>query len=75
MALMNAETWMTADEALANGFIDNITTKAKAKNTWNLTAYKNAPPPDPESEPQDEPAPAGFFMSAANANRLRLATL
>ena len=72
---MDAETWFTADEALANGFIDNVVeAKAKTKNTWNLAAYKNAPPPDPEPIPKiiPEPAPeAGFFMSVANENRLR----
>jgi ATP-dependent Clp protease protease subunit len=71
---MDSETWMTADEALANGFIDNvIPAKSKTKNTWNLGAYKNAPTPDPQPEPEPEPAPvAGFFMSSANANRLSL---
>ena len=76
VALMDAETWMTADEALASGFIDGVVeAKAKTKNTWNLGTYKNAPPPDPEDipEPTAEPAlAAGFFMSAANANRLQL---
>ena len=74
VAMMNAETWMTADEALAKGFIDRISSKSTAKNTWNLSAFKNAPPPDPAPpEPTPEPAlDAGFFMSQANANRLRL---
>lgn len=77
-AWMDAETWFTAAEAKAEGFIDSIVTgDKKAKNTWNLSAFANAPkieaPPDPEPEPVPEPAPeAGFFMSAANANRLRL---
>ena len=79
VALMEAETWFTADEALANGFIDSVVeAKAKTKNTWNLAAYKNAPRPDPEDiptvipDPIAEPAPeAGFFMSVASANQLR----
>lgn len=33
------------------------------------------PPPDPTPEPKNEPASAGFFMSTANANRLRLAQI
>jgi ATP-dependent protease ClpP protease subunit len=80
-AWMDAETWFTAAEAKEHGFIDSITSAdKKAKNTWNLAAFGNAPaalkepPPEPapaEPEPQ-EPAPAGFFMSTANANRLRL---
>lgn len=79
--LMNAETWFTANEALEYGFIDRIADKATAKNTWNLAAFKNAPIPEPEPPPaptneSTEPAPeAGFFMSAANANRLRIAQI
>ena len=78
---MNAETWFSADEAIANGFCDRLADTAKAKNTWNLAAYANAPQallePDPpeQIEEQHEPAPAGFFMSAANANRLKLALI
>lgn len=81
-AWMDAETWFTAQEALDNGFIDSITTTdKKAKNTWNLAAFANAPkaladpPPEPKEEKHEEPAPAGFFMAAANANRLRLAQI
>lgn len=79
--LMDAETWFTANEALDYGFIDRIVEKATAKNTWNLAAFKNAPIPEPEPPPaptneSTEPAPeAGFFMSAANANRLRIAQI
>jgi hypothetical protein len=76
VALMDAETWMTADEALAHGFIDRISTGKKAGNTWNLSAYAKAPPPEPANEKLPEPAPvAGFFMSDANANRLRLSLI
>jgi ATP-dependent Clp protease protease subunit len=78
---MNAETWFSSEEAIANGFCDRLAETAKAKNTWNLAAYANAPQallePDPpeQIEEQPEPAPAGFFMSAANANRLKLALI
>jgi ATP-dependent protease ClpP protease subunit len=73
MAMMEAETWMTADQALEHGFIDRIESgKAKPGNTWNLSAFSKAPPL-PANETPPEPAPAaGFFMSDANANRLRL---
>lgn len=84
-AYMNAETWFTAAEALELGFVDSIAKApvARARNMWNLSAFANAPkaltdpPPDPPSENKtEEPAPeAGFFMSAANANRLRLALI
>ncbi len=66
VAMMDAETWMNADEALANKFVDRVVKTGKPKNTWNLAAFDKAPKPK-------EPAPqAGFFMSQANANRLKL---
>lgn len=71
-ALMEAETWMTADEALANGFVDSVTSKAKPGNAWNLSAFKNAPAQEAEPPVQDEPQPS---MTQANANRLRLVEL
>ena len=80
---MNAETWFDADEAIANGFCDRLAETAKAKNTWNLAAFANAPqallePDQPEPKPEGPPneiIKAGFFMSAANANRLKLAMI
>lgn len=64
-ALMDAETWMTAQEALANGFIDSVTNpKSKPSNSWNLAAFRNAP--------ATTPAPS---QTQANANRLRLALM
>jgi len=76
MAMMEAETWMTATQALENGFIDRIEySTAKPANAWNLAAYKNAPPL-PAKETPPEPAPvAGFFTTVANANRLRLSLI
>lgn len=75
---MDAETWFSATEAVAHGFVDRIAETAKAKNTWNLSAFNKAPAallePDPPEHKEEinEPAPAGFFMSVANANRLKL---
>lgn len=84
IAWMNDETWFTAQEALDNGFIDEITkantTSNKTKNNWNLAAFEKAPKNLAEIElpietevdsPVPEPAPAGFLMSIANANRLK----
>lgn len=78
-AMMDAETWMTAQEALDNGFVDRVSEKDKVKNSWDLSVYNNAPeelikPPEQIEQPE-EPAQAGFFMSAANANRLKLAQI
>jgi ATP-dependent Clp protease protease subunit len=55
---MDAETWFTADEAVANGFASRLaSTKAEA-SAWNLSAYARAPkaihapaPPVPEPQP------------------------
>ena len=79
-ALMDAETWFTANEAMEHGFVDAIDKGKKATNTWNLSAFAKAPKmeviPDRSPEVFDtsthEPAPAGFLMSSANANRLRI---
>lgn len=43
LTIMQAETWYTAEEAVAAGFIDAISISPKVKNTWNLSAYANAP--------------------------------
>lgn len=42
-ALMDAETWFTAEEAKEGGFIDRVAEGAKAKASWDLSAYANAP--------------------------------
>lgn len=44
LRMMDATTWLTADEAVAAGFVDRIAEgKSAAKNHWNLAAYGNAP--------------------------------
>lgn len=48
VAWMDAETWFTADEAVANGFADRLADTATstfkaAQSTWNLAAYGKAP--------------------------------
>ena len=52
--MMAAETWLDATESVDKGFADSVVTndKGKAKNAWNLAAYKNAPAalaPDPDN--------------------------
>lgn len=80
---MNEETWFSASEAIENGFVDRLAeTASKPSNVWNLSAYEKtpaalknwAPPADSSKANKEEPAPAGFLMSASNTNRLRLAT-
>ena len=48
LAIMQAETWYTAEEAIAAGFIDSISESPKVKANWDLSAYANAPKPAPE---------------------------
>lgn len=88
VAWMEAETWFTAAEAIAAGFIDRVATTAKASNTWNLAAFTKTPqallkprqaPADPAPAatppPAPPPAPAPALvnsMTQTNANRLAL---
>lgn len=67
VAWMSAETWFTADEALANGFVDSITDSAKASNKWNLDVYDNAPKSAPPDDSQQWEQ-----VRQRNLNRLRL---
>lgn len=48
LAIMQAETWYTAVEAVAAGFIDAISESPKVKASWDLSAYANAPAPQAE---------------------------
>lgn len=65
---MDAETWFSADEALANGFIDRITaapvSDGKASNAWNLAAYPKAPAAL-LATPEQAPAPVNVAETAA----------
>ena len=66
-AMMNNETWMTAKEALENGFIDRVASVDSVKNTWNLSLYSKAPKIEDVEDPVIENT---AFQS--NENRLRL---
>jgi ATP-dependent Clp protease protease subunit len=76
VAWMDAETWFTAQEALAAGFIDAIDTNTKGEKTsaqWNLSAYANAPEfKEPEKEPEPDLTEKVAAQIAHNRNRLRL---
>lgn len=76
LAMMTAETWMTADEAVAHGFADSVVKnqKGKAKNTWNLSAFENVPA-ELKVIIEDEETPVkNNFMTVSNTNRLALIT-
>ncbi len=56
VAWMDAETWFTADEAVAAGMADALEGSApKAMNRWNLSAYDRAPVmPEPQNNDVDD---------------------
>ena len=56
-AWMQAETWFSAEEAVAEGFADRVAGETAAQNSWDLSALGKAPEPiaaaaedDPELE-------------------------
>jgi ATP-dependent Clp protease protease subunit len=65
-AWMDAETWFTATEAKAAGFVDSVIEPPKAADAkaarWNLAAYPNAP------KPAEQPAPTDTDLDAHAAN-------
>ena len=78
MQWMEAETWFTADDAVANGFAHRVTSRLMdaptnlANIAWNLSAYNNAPqallaPPAPKPPELDVEA-----IIENNRRRLRL---
>jgi ATP-dependent Clp protease protease subunit len=45
LKMQNEETWMTADEAVQKGFATSVNKDKNAvKNSFDLTAFRNAPP-------------------------------
>lgn len=64
---MAAETWFTADEAKAAGFVDSIAEDAPSPSaSWNLSAFDKAPAPANKPKPAPEPAPAASLTDPAN---------
>ena len=72
MALMAAETWFDAAEAVAAGLVDRITTEPKtATAAWDLSMYAKAPPSEPKPEPPTDAIPPEH--RARQQQRLKLA--
>lgn len=71
--LMAAETWFTAQEAVAEGLADEIAGQpVKASAQWDLSAYKAAPVIEVEPEPEPEPASAPVAAADELARRQRI---
>jgi ATP-dependent protease ClpP protease subunit len=75
LALMAAETWLTAEEAvtakLADAIIEENTQRPQAR--WDLSAFVNAPDmpaPEPESQPEEPPAADPAIAVAARTRKL-----
>lgn len=69
LAVMDEETWMTADEAVAAKFVDRIaTSEKKAQASWDLSAYAKAP----KLEQQPQPTFASAVQREWQARQLRL---
>lgn len=54
-AAMDAETWYTAEEAVAAGLVDRIAAGKKAEASWNMSAYAKAPKIEPLEPEQLDP--------------------
>jgi ATP-dependent Clp protease, protease subunit len=72
-ALMAAETWFTADEALAAGLVSRVAEENKQRpaNRWDLSAFARAPVAEvePTPEPVNDDAPV-IDMRASRARQL-----
>jgi ATP-dependent Clp protease, protease subunit len=72
-ALMAAETWFTADEALAAGLVSRVAEENKQRpaNRWDLSAFAHAPIVEPEVEPTPEPVNDDAPVIDMRASRAR----
>lgn len=76
LALMAAETWLSAEEAVAAGLADEVltTNNQRPQAKWDLSAYAKAPQaeaePEPEPEIEEQPAPDPMIAVAARTRKL-----
>lgn len=50
--IMSSETWLTADDALANGFVDGVTEDLQLAARFDLSRFRNAPKALVRARPQ-----------------------
>ena len=55
-AAMDAETWYTAEEAVAAGLVDRVSAGKKAEASWDMSAYARAPKREAKQPDQVDPA-------------------
>ena len=75
-ALMAAETWLTAEEAIADGLADEIAAaKPKATTAWDVSAYAKAPALPSVIEPEAEAVAPAVVEDSDRRRRLLAARL
>ena len=69
-ALMAAETWLDAKDALDLGFIDRIAAPVQLAASFDVARFRNAPPElvEAASEPEEPAAPEPQSEGVADAN-------
>lgn len=76
LSLMDAETWMTPEEAVAARFATSVIEDApRASAAWDLSAYAHAPQPHAPATTQPEPSPTAPANSGVPEHLLALAKL
>lgn len=70
-AAMDAETWYTAEEAKAAGFIDTIFTGSQAKAQFNLSVFAHAPEGISAPPEGADPTPRGLEAILRDAGMSR----
>lgn len=67
-AKMQATTWYSDEEAVADGLADRVSGQQNVKDTWDLTVFNAAPvegEPTEEAEPVETPIVAGAVITTA----------
>lgn len=73
-AMMAAETWFDADEAVSAGLADAVLSESKQKNVWDLSAFKAAPwqPQEKTEPPAPDPKPEAADVAARERTRRQM---
>ena len=78
VAMMDAETWLTAQDAVDKGFADSVTaidnSAGTNARTWNLSAYDKAPAAAGDVDPADPGQPARDYAAEHNERMRALQT-
>lgn len=67
--LMNDETWMTAEEAVAYGFADEVTESVQVAAMFDLTAFRNVPESIVKPGEPEQPSEVGTMATQADKDK------